>query len=162
MQHPSAPPRVWGAAYHIPPSKVDEVRSYLDIREINGYTMDLMPFYASVVPSPHAEADERRNSGNDTTSLDRKDVRAQQGSIKCLLYVGLPTNPQFVGPQDPDALAEHIYKSRGPSGENRDYLYLLEKALLALGEDGEDEHVSDLARRVRTIERRQRENDGEE
>lgn len=71
---------------------------------------------------------------------------------RCLVYIGLPDNPQFLGPQDPQALAEHIVKSRGPSGENKDYLYQLEEALNGLSKESGDEHVSDLARRCREVE----------
>ncbi|TKA60393.1 hypothetical protein B0A49_05892, partial [Cryomyces minteri] len=39
MSKYTASPKVWGAAYHIPASKAAEVREYLDIREINGYSM---------------------------------------------------------------------------------------------------------------------------
>lgn len=59
-----------------------------------------------------------------------------------------------MGPQDLETLAEHIVKSRGPSGENKDYLYGLDQALMELGEGSEDEHVHDLARRCREIESR--------
>lgn len=76
------------------------------------------------------------------------------GQIRCLVYIGLPDNPQFLGPQDPQALAEKIMVSRGPSGENRDYLFQLHEALEGLSEESEDEHISDLARRCREIERR--------
>lgn len=57
-----------------------------------------------------------------------------------------------MGRQDPQKLAEHIARSRGPSGENREYLYMLEKALLGLSAESGDEHVSDLAQRCRAIE----------
>ena len=77
-----------------------------------------------------------------------------QSQIECLVYIGLPDNPQFLGPQDPQALAEHILKSRGPSGENKEYLYQLEQALNGLSAESGDEHVSDLARRCRAIEGR--------
>ena len=43
-------------------------------------------------------------------------------------------------------------RSRGPSGENKEYLYLLEEGLEALGEQSGDAHVSDLARRARRFE----------
>jgi cation transport protein ChaC len=70
------------------------------------------------------------------------------------VYIGLPSNPQFLGPQDPDALAKRILQSTGPSGENREYLFNLEEALLGLSEESEDAHVSDLVRRCRVIEGR--------
>lgn len=116
--------RVWGAAYHIPVSKVPEVREYLDIREINGYSIQFTPFH----PATHAQP------------------------IKCLVYIGLPENPQFLGPQDPDALAKKILGSKGPSGENREYLFNLEEALLGLSAESQDRHISDLVKRCKDIE----------
>jgi cation transport protein ChaC len=68
------------------------------------------------------------------------------------VYIGLPENPQFLGPQDPEALARKILESRGPSGENREYLFNLEKALLGLSEESGDKHISDLVARCRKIE----------
>ena len=56
--------------------------------------------------------------------------------------------------QDPQALAEHIARSKGPSGQNDEYLFMLERALSELGQGSEDAHVQDLADRVREIERR--------
>ncbi|KAJ4400560.1 hypothetical protein N0V91_008602 [Didymella pomorum] len=121
--------RVWGAAYHIPATKVPEVREYLDIREINGYSIQFTPFHPATSPSATSPK-----------------------PIKCLVYIGLPSNPQFLGPQDPEELARHILKSKGPSGENREYLFNLEEALLGLSADSGDWHVSDLVERCRRIE----------
>lgn len=62
-----------------------------------------------------------------------------------------------MGPQDPDELARHILKSRGPSGDNREYLYMLEDGLKGLCPEGRsgDAHVSDLVRRCRGFERKE-------
>lgn len=116
--------RVWGAAYHIPSSKVQEVQEYLDIREINGYSIQYTPFHPAD-PS--------------------------MGDIRCMVYIGMPDNPQFLGPLKPADVAKKINESRGPSGENREYLLQLEKALSTLSSESGDAHVSDLARRVRTM-----------
>ncbi|KAF2626847.1 ChaC-like protein [Macroventuria anomochaeta] len=116
--------RVWGAAYHIPAAKVPEVREYLDIREINGYSIQFTPFHPASDSKP----------------------------IRCLVYIGLPENPQFLGPQDPNALARKILQSRGPSGENREYLFNLEEALLGLSEESGDKHISDLVARCKKLE----------
>lgn len=116
--------RVWGAAYHIIPTKVKEVQDYLDIREINGYSIQ----YASFHPTDSSE-----------------------GDIRCMVYIGMPNNPQFVGPLHPAEVAQTINQSRGPSGENREYLLQLEKALNTLSPHSGDGHVSDLARRVRAM-----------
>ena len=116
--------RVWGAAYRIEASKVKEVQEYLDIREINGYSMQYTLFWPADRSLP---------------------------SIRCLVYIGLPDNPQFLGRLDPQAVAEHICRSRGPSGENTEYLLMLEQALMELGKGSGDGHVQDLADRVRRI-----------
>jgi glutathione-specific gamma-glutamylcyclotransferase len=67
------------------------------------------------------------------------------------VYIGLPDNPQFMGALEPQSVAEKINESIGPSGENRDYLLHLEAALNDLSRDSHDQHVSDLARRVRAL-----------
>ncbi|KAL8994866.1 MAG: hypothetical protein Q9169_005287 [Polycauliona sp. 2 TL-2023] len=115
--------RVWGAAYHIPQEHVKEVQEYLDIREINGYSIQ----YTAVQP----------------VSQEKSPIE------KCMVYIGLPSNPQFLGPQDLDRLAARIFRCQGPSGENRDYLFMLEEALKELGEDAHDEHVEELAKKTR-------------
>lgn len=124
--HDSAPDKVWGTAYRIKAEHVTEVAEYLDIREINGYTIHYTPFHPA----------------------DRS------ASIRTLVYIGTPDNDQFIGPQDPQALAEHIQRSEGPSGLNRDYLLELEKALNELSPESGDVHVTDLSNRLREIERR--------
>jgi glutathione-specific gamma-glutamylcyclotransferase len=63
----------------------------------------------------------------------------------------MPDNPQFLGAITPQAIAETINLSIGPSGENRDYLLHLESALEELCPDSHDEHITDLARRVRAL-----------
>lgn len=73
------------------------------------------------------------------------------GTVKCLVYIGLPTNPQFLGSQTPEDIAKVIRRSKGPSGENSEYLFMLESALEGLGEGSGDEHVSLLASRVRAV-----------
>ncbi|KAH8602603.1 cation transport regulator-like protein 2 [Bisporella sp. PMI_857] len=122
--HPSGSDKVWGTAYRIEASKVDEVKQYLDIREINGYTIHYTPFHP------------------DDGSPD----------IRTLVYIGTPDNAQFLGPQEPQVLAEHIYKSEGPSGLNKDYLLSLEVALNNLSSESGDGHITDLATRIRKIE----------
>ncbi|PZC89623.1 ChaC, protein cation transport, partial [Pyrenophora tritici-repentis] len=129
----TAHPRVWGAAYHIPTQHVAAVRLYLDLREINGYSIQFTPFYPA---------------GGEKEGGDGK-----AKSIKCLVYIGLPENPQFLGAQDPQGLAEKILESKGPSGENKEYLYNLETALSGLSEESNDSHISDLVRRCKALEK---------
>ncbi|KAI1488505.1 ChaC-like protein-domain-containing protein [Biscogniauxia mediterranea] len=153
--HASAPARVWGAAYRIRRDRVAEVKAYLDIREINGYTIHWEAFHPSSSSSFPSSPSSPSPSSPDPSSS------AAAAPIRALVYIGTPANDQFTGPQDPQALAEHIYVSEGPSGPNREYLLELERALAALspgegpgeGESG-DAHVSDLCDRVRELERR--------
>ena len=133
--HDSAPDKVWGVAYRIAPERVAEVKEYLDIREINGYTIHYTPFHAAADVDPL--------------------LLPQHGPFKTLVYIGTPDNEQFVGPQDPQKLAEHIYRSEGPSGPNRDYLWGLEQALDELSPESGDEHVTDLSNRLRAIAARE-------
>ncbi|KAK3383853.1 ChaC-like protein-domain-containing protein [Lasiosphaeria ovina] len=135
--HDSAPDRVWGVAYRILPDRVAEVKEYLDIREINGYSIHYTPFHPASELHPHPAVSPQAT---------------QPGApIQALVYIGTPDNDQFVGPQDPQQLAEHIYLSEGPSGQNRDYLWGLEKALDGLSPESGDEHVTDLSNRVRAV-----------
>lgn len=107
------------------------MKEYLDIREINGYSIHYTPFYpASSTGSSSGAAPE---------------------PIRTLVYIGTPDNDQFMGPQHVQELAEHIYRSEGPSGLNRDYLLGLEEALNKLSPESGDEHVTDLSNRLRGI-----------
>lgn len=72
-----------------------------------------------------------------------------------MVYIGLPTNPQFLldpARRDPQDVAEVISTGWGQSGKNSEYLYLLEKALEGLGLGSADKHVTDLVSRVKAIE----------
>ncbi|KAL4960743.1 gamma-glutamylcyclotransferase [Aspergillus stella-maris] len=124
--------RVWGAAYHIPASHASEVHDYLDVREINGYSVHYTPFHSKSEPG------------------------AEEASpITCMVYIGQPSNPQFLrepSQRDPQAVAEVIARGVGASGKNTEYLYLLEKALEGVGLGSVDGHVTDLVGRVKEIE----------
>ncbi|XP_014560079.1 hypothetical protein COCVIDRAFT_34843 [Bipolaris victoriae FI3] len=164
-QH-DAPSRVWGAAYHIPARHVESVRKYLDLREINGYSIQFTPFHPAVSSATAApEEVPAEDSSLPSTAIkvtSTESLVPEPECIKCLVYIGLPENPQFLGAQDPDALARKILQSKGPSGENREYLYNLDVALLGLSEDSGDAHVSDLVGRCRALEEEMGIGDGNE
>ncbi|RLM00659.1 hypothetical protein CFD26_108570 [Aspergillus turcosus] len=150
----SSTARVWGAAYHIPASHAEEVHDYLDDREIDGYTAHYTPFYpisavsaSTVSKAPETEAVPRTQSQSPS--------QARSAPITCMVYIGQPTNPQFLrdpARREPQDVAEVISRGRGQSGKNTEYLYLLEKALEGLGLGSADMHVTDLVRRVKAIE----------
>jgi cation transport protein ChaC len=144
---------VWGAAYHIPSQYVAEVREYLDIREINGYSIQFTPFHTAPATISTATSLPSNETGPGIRKTSTTEITEENANvIRCLVYIGLPSNPQFLGPQDPDALARKILESKGPSGENREYLYMLEEALRGLSRESRDAHVSDLVTRCREIE----------
>ncbi|KAI9927743.1 hypothetical protein MW887_002595 [Aspergillus wentii] len=127
---------VWGAAYHIPASHAEEVHDYLDAREINGYTAHFTPFH----PFTKSEFEQPNSSS----------------PITCMVYIGLPTNSQFLtdkARREPQDVAAVISASRGKSGKNSEYLFMLEKALEGLGLGSADGHVTDLVKRVEGIEK---------
>ena len=84
-------------AYRIENAHAEGVKAYLDHREINGYSIHHVPVYSSVTAGkPVVE--------------------------RAVVYIGTHDNPAFVGPMKSiDDLALHIYQSRGPSGENKEY-----------------------------------------
>ncbi|OQE37070.1 hypothetical protein PENCOP_c010G08631 [Penicillium coprophilum] len=124
--------KVWGAAYHIPASHAEEVHDYLDEREIDGYSAHYTPFH------PTVEVD-----------------GAGSSPIICMVYIGQPTNPQFLrdaAHREPQHVAQVISAGHGLSGKGSEYLFLLEKALEGLGLGTADVHVTDLVKRVKAIE----------
>jgi len=122
---------VWGVAYRIKGSEVKRVKEYLDIREINGYSVH---------------------------QVEVHQVEPHFPRIMSIVYIGTPSNPQFVGNPPPtiDELARLIYHSHGPSGENREYLYMLYQSLVEICPDSKDDHVYDLWCKVTLIEQGQK------
>lgn len=87
-----------GVVYRIKKEYAADVKAYLDHREINGYSIHYVPVYSS--------------AGASKPVVER-----------AVVYIGTHDNPAFVGPMENiDALADHIHKSCGPSGENREFV----------------------------------------
>ena len=94
-----------------------EALAHLDVREKNGYLRFVTPL-----------------------SLD--DGREPEG----LVYIATEENAAFLGAASERDIAEHIARSTGPSGPNRDYLLQLADALHQL--DAEDPHVFAIEREL--------------
>lgn len=115
------------------------MHDYLDEREIDGYSAHYTPFH------PTINVQEATGSDGD------------QGSspIICMVYIGQPTNPQFLreaAHREPQHVAQVISDGHGLSGKNSEYLFMLEKALDGLGLGSADVHVTDLVKKVKAIE----------
>lgn len=172
LEPPTTTAKVWGAAYHIPASHAEEVHHYLDIREIDGYTVHFTPFHpvfpvsASTVSGGDPETIQEAAAGVTTlaTKTEAEIETAKAGDmslssssspITCMVYIGQPSNPQFLrdpARREPQDIARVISSSSGQSGKNSEYLFLLEKALEGIGLGSADVHVTDLVRRVEAIE----------
>ena len=121
----------------------------MDIREINGYTSSTIELYHSYTIPP-AEF-----TSADATGVIAAADPTLPNPIKAHVYIGTPDNPQYVGPPKSTlGLARHILHSKGPSGDNKEYLYNLRDALAELAPGAHDDHVSELADMVRELEER--------
>ncbi|OZJ06163.1 hypothetical protein BZG36_00994, partial [Bifiguratus adelaidae] len=117
----------WGVAYKIPASDVATTRAYLDHREKNGYTVHAVDVYQQGKQEPVLE--------------------------NALVYIATLDNVAYVGPASEEAIAEQIYKSRGPSGWNGDYLFHLADAMRHIAPEAEDDHLYALEARVKQLVR---------
>ena len=80
---------------------------------------------------------------------------AELDILRRITIIGTPENPQFIargGAPGEEELAEKIHASRGPSGENKEYLFELHQSLMELCPEEEDAHVKGLFRRVAIME----------
>jgi cation transport protein ChaC len=121
-----------GMAYRID----EHVFEHLDYREKNGYLrIDTRLTFSSEV------SDENGDQGSDRVT--------SAATSMATVYIASEDNPAFLGPASNQAIASHIYRCHGPSGNNRDYLLELAGALRDLGTV--DEHVFELEELLRQM-----------
>ncbi|EIN13167.1 ChaC-like protein [Punctularia strigosozonata HHB-11173 SS5] len=127
---------VWGVAYTIDPAYEAEVRDYLDYREKvawtsaqDGYTLEVLDVYGV---------------GED----GQEKVVAHDAEC----YVGRKDNPSFIGSEPLEDLAQTIWRSVGPSGPNKEYLYRLAHAVRELAPHSHDSHLFALETRLRELD----------
>jgi cation transport regulator ChaC len=101
--------RVLGVAFEVDRSDLDDVLRTLDLREQAGY--------------------ER---------LERPVLLLQGGVVEGVVYAAGPTNPSWLGPADPLAIARHVDRASGPSGRNRDYVLRVAEVLRDLGVEDDE------------------------
>lgn len=82
---------------------------------------------------------------------EEMDIHLANGKIVSgLVYVGAPDNAAWLGEASIKDIAEHIARSSGPSGHNKDYVIELANALRAHGEA--DEHVLGIERELKKLQ----------
>ena len=116
--------QIHGIAYKLPANKVEQIVKHLDWREKGGYSRMITDIYLM----------------DDNNEINK---------IKGLLYLGRMDNPHFCC-CDINTTSQIIYKSIGPSGKNKDYLYELYKFFHKIGIN--DEYINELYNNVRHIE----------
>ncbi|SCZ92579.1 BZ3500_MvSof-1268-A1-R1_Chr5-2g07997 [Microbotryum saponariae] len=126
---PAESGHVWGRVYRIPPSQATEIWAYLDHREKDGYTQRRVDVYGL-------------------------DAQGQEVVIEhsCRVYVGELDNPSFAGGTPMRELARKIATAHGPSGPNKEYLYLMTRVVRELGPDAKDEYLHQLEGLVHEID----------
>lgn len=111
-----------GRVFRIRPDAVTRTLAALDHREKAGYAQEL------------------------------RQVDTEEGPLRALVYLALDGNPDWLGPAPVTAIAEHVLRSHGPSGSNREYVLRLDAALAEVG--APEGHVAEVAHAVRRLEER--------
>ncbi|KAN0064958.1 hypothetical protein ACQY0O_002016 [Thecaphora frezii] len=145
---------VWGISYTIDPVHAETVRAYLDYREKNGYTVQSVDIWgvrkrgqdaiSSIQEAGHATEEDQGSRADGRAEEEEEVVIVKDARV----YVGLPDNEAFVGPQPLPELAKQIYSCQGPSGRNDEYLLNLAKAIRNLAPQSVDAHLFELERLV--------------
>jgi cation transport protein ChaC len=138
--------RVWACAYYIPAEKAKEVSEYLDVREQDGYTVHEIPFLLHHDPDVHNQ-DELKHAIKELPV----DQKTGKHILTSTVYIGTIDNESFVGPEDLQDTAKIISETRGPSGENWEYLEKLYYSLRDLDKNGKDEYLEALVHEVLRI-----------
>ncbi|KAG9133445.1 hypothetical protein Leryth_013257 [Lithospermum erythrorhizon] len=119
----------WGAAYCVRggPEKEKKAMEYLERRECEYDSKTLVDFYK--------EGDS---------------VQPELNGV--IVFTSTPdkvSNKYYLGPAPLEDMAKQIATANGPCGNNREYLFLLEKAMFDIGH--EDDYVIELANEVRKV-----------
>ncbi|KAL3645842.1 Gamma-glutamylcyclotransferase 2-1 [Castilleja foliolosa] len=119
----------WGAAYCVRggPEKEKAAMAYLERRECEYDQKTLVDFFKEGEPE-------------------------QPLLTGVIVFTSTPdkiSNKYYLGPAPIEDMARQIATAFGPFGNNRDYLFLLEKAMFDIGH--EDDYIIELANEVRKV-----------
>ena len=112
-----------GVAYQV----TADVFEHLDHREKNGY----LRYQIDI----HFNLGRQFSPGEQFNLSKQTKVEKKKG----LVYIAPTNNAAYLGAASEEEIAQHIYRSSGPSGPNREYVFLLADALREMKED--DSHV---------------------
>eukprot|EP01091_Cochliopodium_minus_P021487 TRINITY_DN9861_c0_g1_i1.p1 TRINITY_DN9861_c0_g1~~TRINITY_DN9861_c0_g1_i1.p1 ORF type:complete len:355 (-),score=92.79 TRINITY_DN9861_c0_g1_i1:56-1030(-) len=115
----------WGVAFCIDKDDKEEIFSHLDHREKDGYSRYNVDIYT-------------------------KDNKGEPSIKNAITFVATTQNIRFTGYHDEKFISDIIYRSAGPSGQNKDYLYQLYHSLLTMGVN--DPHIFSLYNHVKQLE----------
>lgn len=110
--------RTVGVAFRVAGPKIEEVLDHLDWREKGGYARHTVEL--------HGEDDHPFAHG--------------------VVFVASPDNPLFLGEAPLESIVAQVRSARGPSGDNREYVVELARALRELG--APDDHLESIARHL--------------
>ena len=130
--------KVWGVAYYIEAENVSKVKEYLDIREQDGYSTHRVPFHI---------VDHDLSSHPALLEIPEDSITGDS-YIESMIYIGTIDNESFVGPEYIEETAKKIKVSKGPSGENSEYLEELTAAVRLLHAGARDYYLEDLVKLV--------------
>nr|CAH7759424.1 unnamed protein product [Callosobruchus chinensis] len=123
--------KVYGIAYRIKESDIEDVVKHLDFREKGGYERKTVMFYP---------------------------CDQEHKPFDMVIYLANHDNFNYAGPAELNEIAKQIFKSIGPSGPNVDYVCNLAKAMRGLFPDVHDEHLFDLEKIILDLSKNIRDN----
>ena len=99
-----------------------------------------------VAPETFEHLDHREKNGYERLVVD---IRFPDGTLEGVVYRATEENHAFLGPATIDEIAAHVAASRGPSGENSDYVLALAAALRQMRV--EDPHVFEIEQALKHL-----------
>lgn len=103
-----------------------------------------------ITPAEFAHLDHREKNGylRVITDIYFENHEIEEG----LIYIAHHHNPAFLGKASEREIALQIHNAKGPSGNNKDYLFELAHALRSLGK--EDRHIFEIEQHLLDIANR--------
>ena len=84
-----------------------------------------------------------------TTFYPKDDSKG--GPFELNVYFGNEHDPTYTGPAELSEIASHIYKSKGKSGTNEEYVFSLADAMREICPHVPDDHLYSLEKEVKLL-----------